>query len=325
MASRSALPLESHIRRLALLPSNEKDSPEAFQVRFQILGETLKADAFVFLEEPENKSGYSVLAGQGLLAPLGKVPPVSPSICPAKGTPDAEGENQSVYSLKGPFSDAFLVGEKAKAVLVACLRSGKGLAATLALRRKGRHFTLPEENRFASIAYVLNLEMLSRRPPGVSDSASGPCLTSGFGHFPQFIQALGSEISRSRRNSGKVAVGVLSLGGVIVSASRQEKMMERVAGVMKIHLRDFDTLVRYSSLELAFILPDAGGEEALGVMNRILGVIREDRSQAPSAVHIGISSYPEDGTTVERLIETAEAALNQARDKGDFAVSSWKS
>ena len=60
------------------------------------------------------------------------------------------------------------------------------------------------------------------------------------------------------------------------------------------------------------------------VMDRVLKVIIEGKEKILPAIRIGFSSYPEDATTVERLIETAEAAVNLARDKGRFAVSRWK-
>lgn len=324
MVRRTALPLESLIRRLASLPSHQGEGPEVFRARLQVLCDTLNADAFAFLKKPEESKAYSVFAGDGLLAPSGKTPSLSTSTLPGGETLEAAGDNQSEYSLKGPFSDAFLLGEKARAVLIACLGSGKGSVATLALRRTGKRFTLSEEKRFASIAYVLNLEMRLGQGPEASEGADPRDPTTGLGYFPQFIQALGKEISRSRRNAGKVAVGVLSLGRGKEGAFLQEKVMKRIAGVMKAHLRNFDTIVRYSGRELAFVLPDVGGEEVFGVMNRVLDAIAEDESQAPPAVHIGFSSYPEDASTVERLIETAEAALNLARDKGNFAVSCWK-
>jgi diguanylate cyclase (GGDEF)-like protein len=120
-----------------------------------------------------------------------------------------------------------------------------------------------------------------------------------------------------------VTVAILSLdpgdGG-----APGEGEVEFAARVLKEELRNFDTITRYSRRELAFILPDLGGDEALKVMERVLGAITSERPQDLPAIHVGFSSYPENATTVERLIETAEAAVNLARDKGPSSISRWK-
>ena len=89
-------------------------------------------------------------------------------------------------------------------------------------------------------------------------------------------------------------------------------------------LRNFDTVIRYSSAEFALILPDIGGGNAEKVMSRVVDVVRSSNGREAVSLYAGLSCYPEDGSTAERLIETAEAALNKAVEERSMKVTRWK-
>lgn len=324
MVPRAPLPLGSLIHRMASVPlPEEEEGNEAFRASLEILLRTVRADAFALLKGSVGEGSYRVFAGKGLLSPEGKTPTIRYSALEGRGTPPG-GSGEVLFSLEGPFSDPFLSREKAATVLAACSGPGSGRAGVLAIRRTGESFSPSEKDRFAAVACVLNLRMRCGFAPWAEGSPVVRQAAGDLESFPFFMDALGKEVSRSRRSEGEVTVGILSLGRGLEGAPAEGGDLERVAGVLKSRLRDFDTLVRYSGRELAFILPDASGEEALGVIKRVLADAAGEEGRPFPAVHVGLSSYPRDGATVERLLETAEAALNCAREQGDSAVSRWK-
>ncbi|MBN2719794.1 MAG: diguanylate cyclase [Proteobacteria bacterium] len=323
MVSDRVWPLEVLIGRLAAIPIGESLVLSNLAICLDVLEDTVQADAFALLKASGINGAFSVFAGRGLAASPERIPPVSfPALALQKDPGDGKG--WKIYSLEGPFADdPFLSGESARNVLFVPFGPGEELAGILAIRRDRKAFTQSEGDRLASIAHVLRLQI---RSGSGEEEKAGPDIrdpVTGLGYFPLLLETLGMEISRSRRGMGKVTLGILSLGRGAGSGAPEERDIKWMAGVMKAQLRDFDTLVRYSRGELAFILPDAGIQEVFGVMDRIFEAASAGKGGFLPSVHVGLSSYPEDASTMERLIETAEAALNQAREKGDFSVSRW--
>jgi|GEM_PF-6276262 len=323
MVSDRVWPLEVLIGRLAAIPIGESLALSNPGICLDVLEDTIRGDAFALLKGPGINGAFSVFAGRGLAASPEGIPPFSfPALALPKDPGD--GKRRKIYSLEGPFADdPFLSGEGARNVLFVPFGPGEELAGILAIRRDCKAFTQAEGDRFASIVHVLRLQ--TRSGSGQEEKAGSNIRdpVTDLGYFPLLLETLGKEISRSRRGAGKVTLGILSLGRGKGSRAPEEMDIKWMAGVLKTQLRDFDTLVRYSRGELAFILPDAGIQEVFGVMDRIFEAASAGKGGSLPSVHVGLSSYPEDASTMERLIETAEAALNQAREKSDFAVSRW--
>ena len=61
------------------------------------------------------------------------------------------------------------------------------------------------------------------------------------------------------------------------------------------------------------------------VVQRVLGEIISSLGGAEKTpdIYVGLSCYPEDGSTVERLIEMAEAAMNKAVEESTPGVYRW--
>jgi PleD family two-component response regulator len=82
-------------------------------------------------------------------------------------------------------------------------------------------------------------------------------------------------------------------------------------GFLKLNLRRVDAVAFYGPATLLVYLPGAGSHSARATLSRL----REEFSEAGTDgdLHIGISSFPAQGSEVERLVEQAEAALAEAR------------
>jgi diguanylate cyclase (GGDEF)-like protein len=295
---------------------------------FEILNMTVKADAFASLRMHTGAGVVRILGGWGLRNPMKrraegfKAPLVAELVSGSQG--------KRVLSAKGPFpDDPFLSVEGAMTVLVTCMDFGAEHLVTSAMRRRAEAFTRAEKERFGTIARVFNLKVRCRlmEEENVRLRITDPL--TGLDLFPAFHEALGKELSRARRNAGKVTVGILEVeegkGPVSGGGAPKDETIVLIAGVLKDQLRNFDTLVRYSPSEFAIVLPDRGGGQSQRGMDRVLRALSSAEVKGFPVIHLGFSCYPEDGSTDERLIETAEAAMNLAREKGRTAASRWKS
>jgi diguanylate cyclase (GGDEF)-like protein len=119
-------------------------------------------------------------------------------------------------------------------------------------------------------------------------------------------------------------MGIMS---VVPQASfSAEDALLNVTRTFQDQLRNFDTLVRYGSMELAFILPELRSAEMVRVVDRFMEEIVSSlggEGKAPD-IYVGLSCYPEDAATVERLIEMSEAAMNRAIEESRPGVYRWE-
>ena len=322
MASEHFPSLTSLVNRLASSPFPGDGKKVVPGLQLEVLGEAVNADAFALLKVSVHEEMVTVLEGAGLhTSPEGSRTRQHSVFLTrlASGC----GDHQFVFSPESIPEDSFLAAEETRRLLLACTGFGACQVGTLAIRRGGEGFSPLEINRFGAIAYVLNLEASWRLILEENTRFGVRDPVTGLGLFPQFHLTLGKELSRNRRKVGKVTAGILSMEPEDGQDPEEEDVLF-VAEALVEQFRDFDTIVRYSRRELAFILPDIGGEEAYGAVERVLKAIIPGGERALPAIHIGFSSYPEDASTVERLIEKAEAAVNLAREKGPFAISRWK-
>jgi diguanylate cyclase (GGDEF)-like protein len=313
------------INRLTSIPPGGEG--KTTRARFETLDAAVEADTYVLLKRPTGASVFRVLGEKGLTVPieLWKEGIESPRI----NSLIADCLKKQVISVKGPFTDdPFLSGAGTAWLLMACLNAGQECMITVAMRRRDKAFVKSERDRFGAVAQVLNLQAYCRMLEEESARLRISDPVTGLGFYPVFHQTLGRELSRSRRRAGKVSVGILALGADRFTVSGEEipanEIVRFVAQALRSQLRNFDTIVRYSPHEFAFILPDIAGSDVMKAMDRVLGAIKSEAGKACPEIHIGLSCYPEDASTVERLIETAEAAVNIAREKGPMTVLRWK-
>lgn len=103
--------------------------------------------------------------------------------------------------------------------------------------------------------------------------------------------------------------------------------LKKTAAIMKSSVRDMDTAVRFGGEEFCIILPGTSKKEAFPVAERIRQEIAKESfphgSQLPLGkltISAGISSFPEDGSTINELIHAADVALYRAKEQGKNRV-----
>jgi diguanylate cyclase (GGDEF)-like protein/putative nucleotidyltransferase with HDIG domain len=97
-----------------------------------------------------------------------------------------------------------------------------------------------------------------------------------------------------------------------------DKILQDVTRNVTKLLRSVDLVFRYGGDEFAIIVPQTSAEDALSISERIRTTVAEEMKQREIEItlSLGIASFPADGTSIEDLVQAADAALYQAKQSG---------
>lgn len=100
-----------------------------------------------------------------------------------------------------------------------------------------------------------------------------------------------------------------------------DAVLRKIADRLKGSVREVDLISRYGGEEFCIMLPETSKKLALTVAERLRRSIEKDEIKAfdemiKATVSVGISTYPEDGTDVNTLIEKADTGLYKAKRQG---------
>jgi len=82
------------------------------------------------------------------------------------------------------------------------------------------------------------------------------------------------------------------------------------------HSRAIDTAARYGGDEFALVLPEAGKDLSSRVVSRIRERLSAEPEHPALSVSAGVSAFPEDGDTPEKLLAAADRALYAMKHHG---------
>jgi diguanylate cyclase (GGDEF)-like protein len=109
------------------------------------------------------------------------------------------------------------------------------------------------------------------------------------------------------------AYGHLRGDEVLVELSR--RMLSRIRG-------EIDTLARFGGEEFVIVLPETPREGARVVANKLRRAVRtkafisDGGPEVRVTVSIGVAVFPEDGSSVEELLQAADVAMYKAKRRG---------
>ena len=144
---------------------------------------------------------------------------------------------------------------------------------------------------------------------------------TGLGNYRRLLGVLNAEIERSGRTRRPFAVLLLDLDGLKKINDRYghlagSQALCRLGVVLRLFCRAIDTPARYGGDEFAVILPETTASAARLVASRIRERIATDGEQPALSASIGVSVYPEDGETIEALLQTADGELYRMKNRG---------
>ncbi len=110
-----------------------------------------------------------------------------------------------------------------------------------------------------------------------------------------------------------------------------DNALRKVATLLKKSAREMDIITRYGGEEFCLMLPNTSKEEGLFVAERIRRAIENEifpgetgLPQGKLTTSIGISSFPGDGEKLETLVNAADMALYQAKNKGRNRLATFE-
>src|SRR5882762_2058306 len=143
---------------------------------------------------------------------------------------------------------------------------------------------------------------------------------TGLANHRQLVQALESEIKRSRRTAQPLAVVLLDLDGLKQINDRHGHLagslaIRRVAEALLGSCRATDTAARFGGDEFALVLPETGEAAAWHVARGVADRLATDAEKPNLSISVGVAVYPGHGETVETLLNAADVALYETKER----------
>ena len=143
---------------------------------------------------------------------------------------------------------------------------------------------------------------------------------TGLANHRQLVQALESEIKRSRRTAQPLAVVLLDLDGLKQINDRHGHLagslaIRRVAEALLGSCRATDTAARFGGDEFALVLPETGEAAAWHVARGVVDRLATDAEKPNLSISVGVAVYPGHGETVETLLNAADVALYETKER----------
>ncbi|MGE5630021.1 MAG: GGDEF domain-containing protein [Caulobacteraceae bacterium] len=101
-----------------------------------------------------------------------------------------------------------------------------------------------------------------------------------------------------------------------------DTVLKKVSQTIKATVRANDKVYRYGGEEIVILLKDCDKKDAFEIAEKIrVNISKLDNSPFPPiTISLGISSYPEDGTEIDKIIEACDNALLAAKKLGKNRV-----
>ena len=150
-----------------------------------------------------------------------------------------------------------------------------------------------------------------------------------------FMNRAGEEIERSLRHQEPLSVLMLDIDHFkrfndTYGHATGDRVLQTVARAMKDVLRGSDICSRHGGEEFAVLLPSTPGDNAYYVAERVRRTLSGTRYTGlglPPEVNItlsvGVATCPRDATVLDELMELADKALYEAKERGRDMVVLW--
>ncbi|MBI3996269.1 MAG: GGDEF domain-containing protein [Candidatus Omnitrophica bacterium] len=148
-----------------------------------------------------------------------------------------------------------------------------------------------------------------------------------------FLELAVEELLRSKRHDLSCALLMIDLDrfkekndtfGHLVG----DVVLRDVARLLTRNLREVDLIGRYGGEEFILLLIELSAEQAMPIADRLRQLVEVHPIRAydellSQTISVGVAEFPQDGETVEALIERADQALYEAKRQGRDRVVRW--
>jgi len=106
-------------------------------------------------------------------------------------------------------------------------------------------------------------------------------------------------------------------------------ILQEIGRIIRESIRQFDVAARYGGEEFTVYLPDTNRRKSHRLAERLRKMIAEstfeyDNNKVNITISIGISGFPQNGTSIEELVGTADSMLYKAKRDGKNRVYTAK-
>jgi diguanylate cyclase (GGDEF)-like protein len=195
---------------------------------------------------------------------------------------------------------------------------------------RGNDFEEREKNLLGVVSTMTAVALNNTRSfESISFSASTDPLTKLFniGYFKDRLQ---EELNRARRFQHSVSVTIIDLDKFkdfndSFGHQAGDQLLIKLAKVFKDHFEDTDTIARYGGDEFVIMCPEIKKQDAARIVGNLLHDLEmydfgRVKSGSKITFSAGVSSFPDDGSTVSELVKSADEALYEAKGMGRNTV-----
>jgi diguanylate cyclase (GGDEF)-like protein len=157
---------------------------------------------------------------------------------------------------------------------------------------------------------------------------------TGVYNYRFLIRSLRLETKRARRFNSGFSFIMLDVDNLKEYNDRNghlsgSRALTNIADILKDSSREIDVVAKYGGDEFGILLPGTTGEGAIVFGERVLERVRDYRFDGQTrgllTCSIGISVYPDDAVTVEKIIDRADTALYKAKSDGKNSIRTYAS
>jgi diguanylate cyclase (GGDEF)-like protein len=194
---------------------------------------------------------------------------------------------------------------------------------------RGNEFEEREKNLLGVVSTMTAVALNNTRSfESISFSASTDPLTKlyNIGYFKDRLQ---EELNRARRFQHSVSVTIIDLDKFkdfndSFGHQAGDQLLIKLAKVFKDHFEDTDIIARYGGDEFIVMCPEIKKHDTARIVGNLLHDLEmyDFGGDAGSKITFsaGISSFPDDGSTVSELVKSADEALYEAKGLGRNTV-----
>ena len=175
-------------------------------------------------------------------------------------------------------------------------------------------------------AYVVKYILKSRDFENQYRLATIDGLTELYNHR-YFQEQMLQQITNSKRYNTEFSMIIIDIDffkkfNDVYGHQSGDAVLKQVAAKLKKNVRSCDIVCRYGGEEMTIILPNTNYEDAHTTAQKICDLIAEkpfklvNNQESNVTISLGVSTYPQDGSTPSEIIENADKRLYVAKENG---------
>lgn len=206
----------------------------------------------------------------------------------------------------------------------AALETDLTTLGTVTLYRREKEFSIEELDMLEAMARHASLPVANASLyEATRESADRDSLT-GLYNLRYFYAQMEQEISRAKRLGHAFSIIALDLNRFkavndTLGHVAGDALLMDIARLLTRAVREYDVVVRYGGDEFVVVLPEASAREAAETIARLEESVRAYTLHWPGLGSIGFgasmgaSTYPDDGTDIKTLLETADQRMYERK------------